>query len=99
MAPRKKTNTETVLFSPMQFNYKGSIIKIVPNEIQTSSKGISFIYKSITKNQHVNSIFVNGIEKFHWIYKFEYLNFTEKGFSIEIDYNDNIIKFTNTTSR
>lgn len=97
MSPRKKT-TQNISFSPTEYNYKGSIIKIVPNEIQTSSKGISFIYKSITKNQHVNSILVNGVEKFHWIYKFEYLSFTEKGFSIEIDYNDNIIKFTNITS-
>ena len=98
MGVPKKIN-QNISFSPTEYNYKGSIIKIVPNEIQTSSNGISFIYKSITKNQHVNSIWVNGVEKFHWIYKFEYLNFTEKGFSIEIDYNDNIIKFTNITSQ
>jgi len=46
---------------------------------------------STTKNQHVNSIFINGIEKYHWIFKFKYL--CGGGFSIEIDHNDNIVKF------
>lgn len=46
---------------------------------------------SVTKNQHVNSIWVNGVEKFHWIFKFKYL--CGGGFTIEIDYNDNIVKF------
>jgi len=47
--------------------------------------------KSTTKNLHVNSIWVNGVEKFHWIYKFKYL--CGGGFTIEINHYDNIVKF------
>lgn len=46
---------------------------------------------STTKNLHVNSIWVKGVEKFHWIYKFKYL--CGGGFTIEINHYDNIVKF------
>lgn len=49
---------------------------------------------STTKNQHVNSIWVNGVEKFHWIFKFKYL--CGGGFTIEINHYDNIVKFKET---
>lgn len=94
MAKRKGTTTETIVFKPTEYNYKGTIIKIVIHEIQETSKGVKFVYKRISKNMHVNSIWVNGVEKWHWIYRFEYLNFSKSGFMIEVDHHDNICKFT-----
>ena len=86
---------------PMQIIGKNNILNVV-NDIQNINiKGK--IYKcrliSVSKDLEVLPKWIDKVECFHWIYKFEYLNFTEKGFSIEIDYNDNIIKFTNTTSQ
>ena len=46
---------------------------------------------STTKNLHVNSIWVNGVEKFHWFYTFRYT--CGGGFTIEINHYDNIVKF------
>lgn len=90
---KRKINTETITFPHTEYIHDGNIYKIIPNEIQTSLKGVKFKYKSITKNQHVNSIWVNGVEKWHWIYKFEYIDFSKKGFTIEIDYYNEIKHF------
>lgn len=74
--------------TPMKLIGKNNTL-LVTNEIQELN-GKKCKLHSTTKNQHVNSIFINGVEKFHWIYKFNYL--CGGGFSIEIDYNDNVVK-------
>jgi len=74
---------------PMQLEDKEYTL-LVNFEIQEIN-GKQCKLHSTTKNQHVNSIWVNGVEKFHWIYKFKYL--CGGGFTIEINHYDNIVKF------
>ena len=88
MAVKKKVNIPDPN-QPMKLIGKNNTL-LVTNEIQELN-GKKCKLKYTTKNQHVNSIWVNGVENFHWIFKFKYL--CGGSFTIEIDYNDNIVKF------
>ena len=88
MAVKKKVNIPDTKL-PLKLVGKNNTL-LVNNEVQDFNNKKCKLH-STTKNQHVNPIFINGIEKFHWIFKFKYL--CGGGFTIEIDYNDNIVKF------
>jgi hypothetical protein len=74
---------------------KNNTLEIVPNFVQDINiKGNNYkcVLNSISKNLHMNSIYINRIEKFHWFYTFKILDAPIKKIIFEIDYNDKLIK-------
>ena len=61
-------------------------------ETQISKSGRPFRLSSIEKNLKVAPKWINKIEKYHWIYKFIYLDEQNGFIAFEFDYNDKFIK-------
>ena len=58
---------------------------------QVSPLGKEFRISGTAKNLDLPSKFINGVECWHWIHSFKYLE-DEKYFNIEIGYNNEFIK-------
>jgi hypothetical protein len=64
--------------------------KINTLEIQEGKLGKPFRFSGLEKNLQKPSKWINGVEKWHWIYTFKYLD-GSGFFSIEIDYYDKFV--------
>ncbi len=76
---------------------KNNTLEIVPHlvqDINIKSDNYKCVLNSISKNLHMNSMFINRVEKFHWFYIFKILDAPIKKIIFEIDYNDKLIKTT-----
>jgi hypothetical protein len=60
-------------------------------EQQTSPTGRKFRYSGIRKNEDVVPIWVDRVEKYHWIYSFIYLD-NDEIFEFEADFFDKVIR-------
>lgn len=56
---------------------------------QTSPQGHKFRLSGLRKNSQIPSKFINGMMRWHWIYRFFYED--DKEFYIEIDYYDKFV--------
>ncbi len=64
----------------------GSVTIVLNFETQTSPLGRPFRLSGISKNKEVPSVMMNGIEKWHWIYIFIYLDEPKDTFQFEFDH-------------
>ena len=60
-------------------------------DIQEGKLGKRFRQSSLTRNGQLPPKWINGLEKYHWIYLFKYVD-EDKYFEVEVDYYDKIIK-------
>lgn len=60
------------------------------HDTQLTPQGRPFRFSGIEKTGQ--SKWINGTEKWHWIYTFRYLDIDNEFFKIQIGYNDEFIK-------
>jgi hypothetical protein len=68
-----------------------SKVSLLPHN-QEGTLGRPFRLSGTRKNLQLPEKWVNGIEKWHWIYSFIYLDERGGFFEIEIDYNDKFVR-------
>ena len=75
-------------FPIMSISINKTQIILNSNDVQLSKKGRPMRKVGIRMNLQMPSKWINKSEKWHWIYRFIYLDEQAGGIEVEIDYND-----------
>lgn len=77
--------------SPLESILIGKIKLFLSREPQETPKGREVVFSGVFMNETHPGKWVNGILKFHWIYKFKYID-DDTFIDFEFDYNGNFLK-------